>query len=262
MNNKDFIQKLIEFKACEEAINFIQKHKYTLKQAWAKCERADWMLWLMYKMEFATQKERMLIICDCAATVLQYVPKGENRPRKAIEALKRYINEPTEINRVTRDDAWATMRAGVGVAAWAKSEIKADSAIETARQVICANTGDDAWMALRNAARDASWSAAESAIGAAMAIVAGDVPGAALVGVVVGAATRAATWAIGGDVATYAVWAAMKNAAKDTAWIQHGTVVWYAVRTATEPTARIVAHKKMCEMIREKIKPEARKWIR
>jgi hypothetical protein len=46
-------------------------------------------------MELGTQRERIHVICDCAETSLRYVPKGEDRPRFAIEAARRYADNPT-----------------------------------------------------------------------------------------------------------------------------------------------------------------------
>ena len=158
MNNKDFVSKLKNLSACSETIEWIGDRD--LKTAWNECEHADWMLWLACKMEIGSRQERIHAICDCAETALTYVPKGEDRPRLAIEATRRYADNPTEENRAARAAAWAT---AVGDAAWA-----------------------------------AAWAAAEAA--------AGD-------------AARAAAWAAAGDAAEAA------------------------------------AHKKMCVMIREKIKP-------
>jgi hypothetical protein len=99
MRNTELIKQLTDFKACEDAIQWVRDNKYTLKEAWAKSKRADWLLWYMCRTEMATQKERIHIICDCAATALKYVPKGEDRPRLAIEAARKYADNPTEENR-------------------------------------------------------------------------------------------------------------------------------------------------------------------
>ena len=122
MNNKQFITKLKELDACSDAIDFVKENKYTLKQSWKNCTRADWMLWLMCEMEFATRKVRIHIICDCAATALKYVTKGENRPRKAIDAARQYADNPTEDNlqflNTAGDAARAAAWAAAGDAAW------------------------------------------------------------------------------------------------------------------------------------------------
>ena len=107
MNNKDFVAKLKELSACPEAVEFVGDKDF--KTAWKKCVRADWMLWLICKMEIGTRQERIHIICDCAATALKYVPKGENRPRLAIEAARKYADERTPANLERLNAAWAAV---------------------------------------------------------------------------------------------------------------------------------------------------------
>ena len=115
MNHKDFVAKLKELEACQDAVDFVFKNKYTMKQAWDNCVRADWMLWLAYKMEIGTKQERTHATCDCAATALKYVPKGEDRPRLAIEAARAYADNPSEDSlsklNAAGDAAWAAAGA-------------------------------------------------------------------------------------------------------------------------------------------------------
>ena len=98
MNHKDFVEDLQKIGACSEAVDFVAKNKYDLKQAWNKCERADWMLWLACKKEMFTRRDRIHAICDCAETALKHIPKGEHRPRLAIEAVRVYADNPTTEN--------------------------------------------------------------------------------------------------------------------------------------------------------------------
>ncbi len=147
MNNKILLKKLKSLDACSEAVKWTDG--YDLKTAWKKCKRADWMLWFIYKMEIGTKKERIHITCDCASLSLKYVPKGENRPREAIEAARRYADNPTEENRKAAGAAtWAAGAAG------AAAEAAAGAAAEAT------------WAA--EAAVGATW-AAEAAVGAAEA---------------------------------------------------------------------------------------------
>jgi len=121
MNNKDFVEKLKELSACSEAVEFVGDMDF--KTSWEKCVQADWMLWLICKMEIGTREERIHIICDCAATALKYAPKGEDRPRLAIEAARNYADERTPENleklSVARDAAWAAAGDAAWAAAWA-----------------------------------------------------------------------------------------------------------------------------------------------
>lgn len=74
------------------------------------------MLWYICKMEIGTRQERIHIICDCAATALKYVPKGENRPRLAIEAARKYADEKTPENLEKLNAARAAAEAARGAA--------------------------------------------------------------------------------------------------------------------------------------------------
>ena len=147
MNNKDFLEKLKELLACNDAVAWVGTKDF--KTAWNKCVRANWMLWLICKMEIGTREERIHIICDCAATSLKYVPKGEDRPQLAIEAARTYADFPTPENleklRAARDAAWAAAWAAAGDAAWAAA---GDAARDAAR--------DAAGAAARDAAGDAA----------------------------------------------------------------------------------------------------------
>ena len=51
---------------------------------WNACDRGDWLLWLAAS---AGVDRRLVVLaaCDCARLALKHVPKGENRPRIAIE---------------------------------------------------------------------------------------------------------------------------------------------------------------------------------
>jgi len=94
MNNKLFLKLLTKIDACPEAVDWIKKDKLTLKQAWDKCERADWLIWFAAKTNMASHQETVLVACDCAETVLKYVPKDEDRPRLAIEAARKWALNP------------------------------------------------------------------------------------------------------------------------------------------------------------------------
>ena len=146
MNNKDLITKLKEINACSEAVEFCKDKD--LKKAWKKCVRADWLLWFVCAMEIGTIRERIHVICDCAATALKYVPKGEDRPKKAIEAARAYADKPTVENLQLLNAA--------GDAAW-------DAAWDAARAARAAAGDARDARAARAAAGDAAWDAARAA---------------------------------------------------------------------------------------------------
>jgi hypothetical protein len=100
---------LAEMGACREAVAWVGTR--TLTEAWAQCERADWMLWLAAKV--LDRKLLVLAACACARTALVHVPPGEDRPLRAIETAERWARgEATEEEvGVAVDDAYAAYAA-------------------------------------------------------------------------------------------------------------------------------------------------------
>jgi hypothetical protein len=125
----EYIGKLQEMNACQEAVDWCQDYE-GLEAAWLACERADWMLWLIGKTikDGDAQKPLVLVACECARLALPYVPEGEDRPLKAIETAEAWA----------RGDSSATIGmietaagAAAETAAWA-AETAAGAAAETA----------------------------------------------------------------------------------------------------------------------------------
>jgi hypothetical protein len=102
-----FAALLRKLKACEEA-RVWAKGK-TLAEAWATCERADWMLWLLAKT--ADRKLVVRLACMCARTALKNVPKGEDRPLKAIEVAEAWTRGEATIEQVRTAAAAAAASA-------------------------------------------------------------------------------------------------------------------------------------------------------
>ncbi len=88
---KDWIKNLSELGACRVALEWANQYD-SLSEAWAKCERGDWMLWLVGRLsgEPDNEKRRKLVLCSCrcARLALPHVRKGEDRPLKAIETAE------------------------------------------------------------------------------------------------------------------------------------------------------------------------------
>ena len=95
---------LVGLGACKGALEWVHYNNYTtLPRAWRECPRADWLIWLakknIGKPGWPTREEVALAECDCAETALKYVPKGEDRPRIAIETRRAWA-----IGKVTEDE--------------------------------------------------------------------------------------------------------------------------------------------------------------
>ena len=141
MDNRSLLALLKGIKACPEAIVWIEKEKLTLEQAWNKCDRADWLIWFADRTKMATHQEVVLTACAWAETTLKYVPKGKDRPRKAIEAARRWALDPTEENRIAaREATYATANAAACAACAAADAVAyavAYAAYTSAQEKLC-----------------------------------------------------------------------------------------------------------------------------
>jgi hypothetical protein len=109
MNSKTLQKKLKSLYACTEATKWAKGKD--LETFWQTCERADWLLWLAARVNVDRRK---LVKCAAlfAREVLKFVPQGEPRPLKAIEAAEKYVENPDSISRrELRDAAYAAYAA-------------------------------------------------------------------------------------------------------------------------------------------------------
>ncbi len=110
-----FSDKLRDMNACPEAVEWVGRRG--IKTAWRDCKRGDWMLWLAEQLNI-DRKLLVLAACDCAETALQYVPDGEDRPAKAIQAARNWCNGTASLQEVL-DAADAAAAAAAYAAAYA-----------------------------------------------------------------------------------------------------------------------------------------------
>jgi hypothetical protein len=69
-------ESLKKLNACGDAVVWASKQP-SLSVAWKKCQRGDWMLWLLGRLEKSntwSKERRLLVACcaECAATTLKY----------------------------------------------------------------------------------------------------------------------------------------------------------------------------------------------
>ena len=92
LSAKELKELLMNEVACQEARDWTKGK--SLSVAWRTCGRADWMLWLLGQMVgnrgWPNRKAVVQLVCVCARTALKYVPKGEDRPRIAIETAEKW----------------------------------------------------------------------------------------------------------------------------------------------------------------------------
>ena len=87
MNNPKVLEMLRSYQARNELQKWAKEHGGPLQDLWRDCQRGDWLLWLAAEAGI----DRHVVVetaCVCARTALQYVPAGEERPRRAIEAAE------------------------------------------------------------------------------------------------------------------------------------------------------------------------------
>ena len=120
MNAKQFEDLLHELGACSSAVEWA--HGKTLHIVWKSCDRGDWLLWLAGKMAgkkgWPTKKQVVLAACACAEQALKYLPKGEDRPKKAIQTARAWAKGKATLEEV-RNAASASSASSASSAAYA-----------------------------------------------------------------------------------------------------------------------------------------------
>jgi hypothetical protein len=91
-------KRLLDMGACREAAEWAGDK--TLDQAWAECERGDWMLWLAH---MAGVETRLIVLsaCDCAETASgYYTPDTVLACVWAIDSARRFVAGETDREEV------------------------------------------------------------------------------------------------------------------------------------------------------------------
>ena len=90
-------RRLALLEACPEAIEWVGRKK--AQSAWDKCERGDWMMWLIQRCEIkdGSPEHKSVIRCSIDFAKLS-LPEWEKysstrEPHLAIEAAERFVNE-------------------------------------------------------------------------------------------------------------------------------------------------------------------------
>jgi len=144
------ISVLQDMKACKDAIEWLTLQQ-SFVQAWRDCQRGDWMLWLLGRCfgKLGSPKHRKLVLaaCGCARLALPYVPKGEERPRGAIETA----------------EAWARRKRGVTLEQVRNAAYAAAYAANAANAAYAATAANAAYAATAANAANAAYAAATAA---------------------------------------------------------------------------------------------------
>jgi hypothetical protein len=144
--------KLKELDACDEAIEWAKDYD-NLQQAWDNCQRGDWMIWLINKMEWSNDKDLRLMAVAFARQVQHLM--NDQRSINALDVAERYANGEANIEELT--EARAAAAAVAAWAAWVAAWAAARAAWAAARAA-----GAAAWAAAWAAARAARAAEAEA----------------------------------------------------------------------------------------------------
>jgi hypothetical protein len=144
-----YIDKIAQIGACETAIDWLKAQNHpTLQAAWDVCDRGDWMLWVVGKVDHSEpwSKERkplVLCACDCARTSLPYTK--DPHVRVCIETIEAWCRGEATKDQVELAAAGASDASDASDAAWAASD--AAWAAWAVRAVWAARAAWAAWAA-------------------------------------------------------------------------------------------------------------------
>ena len=189
------VEQLREINPCAPMIAWLDECGITdLADAWDRCHRADWLLWLDGALDLLTDRERRLIACR----VVRETPLGDgrkvwglladDRSRRAVAIAERYAGGAATDDQLSA--AYADARAAADAAATYAARARASAvaamvdaaamdATDAARAVASAAAADAARAAAMAAeaatyedAADAAYTAATTAVDAAWAAAA------------------------------------------------------------------------------------------
>ena len=162
MTRDDLLSSLQRLGACSDSLSWVRSQDGSAYDLWRRCDRGDWLLWLAARAGVDRQRV-VLAACDCAEPALAHVPVGEERPRVAIEAARRWAHGDATIGEV---------RAAARAAAYAAdAAAHAADAAYSAADAHAADAAYSAYTAAADVAR-AAYAAARAAAHAAAAYAA------------------------------------------------------------------------------------------
>jgi hypothetical protein len=172
--SKFTLEDLKALSPCADAYKFAVKCK-TVRKAWDTCPRADWLLWLLARVQPLSRKQAVTFACQCAMQVLPVFEKrfpDDNRPRLAIKAAQAFLVDPSDKNKQAAAAEAAAWAAAASAEAWA--EAAAAAAAEPAAWAawaawVAAASAEAAAAAAAAAAEEAAWAAAWAAWAASVA---------------------------------------------------------------------------------------------
>ena len=95
MNTKD-AKLLKSWKPCKEGLEWGLKQK-SLEDVFDKCDRSDWLIWLIRKVDCWDHRQKVQVAVACAERVLRY--SKCKKEKDAIDAAKAWLDSPCEKTR-------------------------------------------------------------------------------------------------------------------------------------------------------------------
>ena len=82
------IDQIKHFEPCVEAVEWLGDK--TFDEAWATCERGDWMLWAYARLYYDRNRELVGCVAECVATIQHLMT--DQRSVDVLKACKKYAN--------------------------------------------------------------------------------------------------------------------------------------------------------------------------
>jgi len=106
MTNVEVLRVLRNYEVYDDLFEWVESHGGPLEELWRDCQDGA----LMLRLAVTVEVDRHAVVkaaCACARTALQYVPAGEERPRRAIERAEAWARgeETLETVRAAADAA-------------------------------------------------------------------------------------------------------------------------------------------------------------
>jgi hypothetical protein len=162
---------LIRLGACADAMNWFDPYRNDVAKAWRKCERGDWMLWIIgrtLKAEPWSDGRKPMVACamECALLAKEYWPEKHKKELEAnVAIIKNWCRGKAtkeEAEKATRAAAYATAYAAYAAydaaaaayaAAYAAYDAAAYAAAAAAAAAAAYAAADAAYAATAYAAR-------------------------------------------------------------------------------------------------------------
>ncbi len=113
MNTKD-ANLLKSWEPCKDGLEWGLKQK-SLHDVFEKCDRSDWLIWLIRKVDCWDHRQKVQVAVACAERVLKYAKCKE--AKAAIDAAKAWLDNPCEKTQKAAASAYASAAYAAAYAA-------------------------------------------------------------------------------------------------------------------------------------------------